>query len=57
MSVEATPQPRSQIVEVPEWEPLRAEQERQHAEQKAQRAEGLAARLRELGENPDAWRL
>jgi Uma2 family endonuclease len=32
----------------------RAEQERQRAEQERQRAERLAARLRELGENPDA---
>ena len=37
-----------------EQEQQRAEQERQRAEQEQQRAERLAARLRELGENPDA---
>ena len=36
-----------------EQESQRAEQESQRAEQESQRAERLAARLRELGENPD----
>jgi hypothetical protein len=36
-----------------EQERQRAEQERQRAEQERQRAERLAARLRELGENPE----
>jgi Uma2 family endonuclease len=36
-----------------EQERQRAEQERQRAEQERQRAERLAARLRELGEDPD----
>ncbi|WP_407887079.1 Uma2 family endonuclease [Scytonema sp. NUACC26] len=37
-----------------EQEQQRAEQEQQRAEQEQQRAERLAARLRELGEDPDA---
>jgi len=37
-----------------EQERQRAEQERQRAEQERQRAERFAARLRELGEDPDA---
>ncbi|MUG92966.1 hypothetical protein F7734_11170 [Scytonema sp. UIC 10036] len=37
-----------------EQERQRAEQEQQRAEQEQQRAERLAARLRELGEDPDA---
>jgi Uma2 family endonuclease len=39
--------------EIAEQEQQRAEQERQRAEQEQQRAERLAARLRELGEDPD----
>ncbi len=40
--------------EIAEQEHQRAEQERQRVEQERQRAERLAARLRELGEDPDA---
>jgi Uma2 family endonuclease len=40
-------------VEQAEQERQQAEQERQRAEQERQRAEGLAARLRELGIDPD----
>ncbi len=40
--------------EIAEQESQRAEQESQRAEQESQRAERLAARLRALGENPDA---
>ena len=36
-------------------ETQRAEQERQRAEQERQRAERLAARLRELGEDPGVF--
>jgi len=39
--------------EIAEQERQRAEQERQRAEQERQRAERLAARLRELGEDPN----
>jgi Uma2 family endonuclease len=43
-----------QTLEEAEQERQRAEQERQRAEQERQRAERLAARLRELGVDPDA---
>ena len=39
--------------ELAEQEKQRAEQEKQRAEQEKQRADNLAARLRELGINPE----
>ncbi|MEH2077976.1 MAG: hypothetical protein V7K57_26870, partial [Nostoc sp.] len=39
--------------EIAQWEAEHAEQERQRAEQEKQRAERLAAKLRELGVDPD----